>query len=507
MDQVSDKGIAAPRHGWLQFFCAAVLFLVIFWYPWETPGHLKPWESRQGDSYILMPDSASYISFRGWTHPWRAIRSIGYPLFLYPFLRHDREVFVRAYYETGRRGFQNWFDADEPIYTFPKKLGIDKTFEVVVLAQRLLLALGITVFYLALCHWFGQIFTLVALFAALCLSPPPPPQAIMTEPLSCALAWFCGAFLLYAKATARQGLCFTLACLCAGLSFLVRPQTLSLTGLCSLLFLYEVFIAGRKHLISAFFKQAVAFCPLLLAYGYIAWVSVSGGHLALHVLPEMQYITIYYYADAEDAPHMPTERARKFIEWYGQQKDALVKSVSIPADASPPWREHAIGATIQNSWDGGGIWKHFANEPGIGKLNRIGRSIFAKELLAGLQPRHSGELLAAKWEHFISALGYYKDVYHLALFPRATFALNILALALCLGALVCCASIRWPLVIMLGIHIMAVLAASLAYMILQRYVEPTAPFLFLAAFCSCWGLGEKAYARWRRPKGPAEQLA
>lgn len=489
------------------FFCAGLLFLLIFWYPWETPDHLKTWESRQGDTYILMPDSPSYIAFRGWTNPWLSVRSIGYPLFLYPFLRHDRQAFMRAYYEIGRKGFQYWLDDDEPIYTFPKKLGIDKKFARVVLAQRLILALGITFFYLSLCRWFGQIFAFVALLAALCLSPPPPPQAIMTEPLSCALTWLCGGFLLRAPASARRGLCFALACLCAGLSFLVRPQTLSLTGLCSLLFLYEVFIVDRKHLLTAFLKQAVAFCPLLLAYGYIAWVSVAGGHLALHVLPEMNYLTFYYYAESEDAPYMPSERAKMFTEWYGQHKDALVNAIPIQPHVSPPKRQHDIAANILFHQGGGGIWQHFAKVKGIGNLNRKGQSIFSNELLAGLQHRHRGEMLAARWAHFISGLGYYSDVYRLAPFPRATFALNILALTLSLGAIAVCARYRWPLVIMLGIHIMSLLAAAFGNMMLQRYVEPTAPFLFLTAFCSCLVLGEKLYARWKGRQGDAEQVA
>lgn len=491
------------------FFCAGLLFLLIFWYPWETPDYLKTWESRQGDTYILMPDTPSFIAFRAWKNPWQSIRPIGYPLFLYPFLRHDRQPFMRALHEAGRSGFQNWFDDDEPIYTIPRKLGIDRKFEAVALVQRVILALGIALFYLSLSQWFGEIFALVALLAALCLSPPPPPQAIMTEPLACALTWLCGAFLLHAGASARRGLCFALACLCAGVSFLIRPQTLSLTGLCSLLFLYEVFIAGRKHRIAAFFKQALVFSPLLIAYGYIAWLSVTGGHLFLHTMPEVHYLTVYYYADAEDARHMPTERARKFIEWYAQQKEGLVKKIPLSPKASPPKREHTVGATILHSWADGesGIWKHFAKENGIGNLARLGRSIFAKELLAGLQPRHSGELLTARWEHFISAFGYYDDVYRLAPFPRATFALNILALALSLGAIAVCPRYRWPLVIMLGIHIMAVLAASLGNVILQRYVEPTVPLLFLTAFCSCLVLGEKLYARLKGRSGPREQFA
>lgn len=506
MAGVTEKWNAVAGHRWLRFFYAGLIFVLIFWYPWEMPEHVKAWESRHGDAYYLTPDTPSYIDFRAWKHPWLSMRPFGYPAILYLVLGPDRGRLLRAYWEGSREALRVWTDPDQPIYTIPRKLGIDGKFAAIALAQRVILALSIAVFYLSICRWLGQFFAFVALVAALCLSPPPPPHGIITEPLSCALTWLCAAFLLQAGRCRRQRACCALACLCAGAAFLIRPQTLSLTGLCSLLFLYQVFIAGRKHLLTAFFKQAVAFSPLLLAYGYIAWLSVTGGHLFLHTMNEAQYVRFCYYAEAEDAQHMPTERARKVTEWYAQEKDALARTVRLPSNPSPPKKEHAIGAEIV-FWHGtGGIWKHFKDVDGIGNLDRLGKSIFGRELVAGLQARHGVEMLVSRWQHFISGFGYYRDVYRLALFPRTTFALNILALALSLGAIAWVAGARWAVVILLGIHIMALIAASLGNVMLQRYVEPTVPFFFLAAFWSCRALAGKVYARWKGRRASREPL-
>lgn len=170
-----------------------------------------------------------------------------------------------------------WDSPEAHIYSIASEVGIAKKFEPIVLTQRLILSFAIAVFYLSLCRWFSPVFSFLALCTALWLAPPPNPHLILTEPLSCALTWLCGAFLLFAPVSAQKKSCYTLACFCAAFAFLVRPQTLSLTGICSLVFLYEIIFSGNIRSLSNLFRKAATFSPLLLAYGYIAWISMTGG--------------------------------------------------------------------------------------------------------------------------------------------------------------------------------------------------------------------------------------
>ena len=447
-------------------------------------------QSLQGHTYLLAPDSPTYVYFSGWRNPWLAHRSLGYPAFLYPFLYQERQKFVQDYAEAYKKAGDALYAGT--IYDLATETGIATRFEAIALAQRLLLALGISVFYFSLCRWFPTLFSFAALLAALWLAPPADPRYILTEPLSSALTWVCGACLLFAPMSRRQGLCFALACLCASLAYLVRPQALSLTGLCSLVFLFQLWRRGRKGGPVALARVSLAFSPLLLACAYIGWMSVTGGQLFFHTHPSFNKSLFCFFAETEDAAHMPTSRAKKFTAWYGAHKDELIRKmkngeyfqVELADDTSPVRKRAVIGDVLIYSgpflqaW-----WKHLG-EKGRGPWSRLEEHIFGRELSAGLRPRHLGEMVASSWQNFLGGLGWYEDVYFLGSWPRATFAINATALAFTALALAVCSWSRWPLVMMAGIHVMALLAATLGHFVLGRYVVPTEPLLLLAGICS-----------------------
>lgn len=499
MYNVLDGLKKSTRSSWLRFFCAGIIYVLIFCYPWHTQ---KNW---QGHDYFLQPDTASYMYFGEWSDPWHSYRSIGYRAFLYPFLHHEHQKFLNAIMAAPQEGIDVWAGPEQPLYAIAAEVGIAGKFETIALVQRVTLALAYAVFYLSLCRWFNPLFSFAALLAALWLAPPPNPQFILTEPLSCALTWFCGAFLLNAhKKNTHQTVFFSLACLCASLSFLIRPQTLSLTGVCSLVFLYQVIVWGRKSPATACIKAAAAFFPLLLAYGYIGWLSLTGGHLFLHTNWDIYYSSFFYFADAEDVRHMPTERAKKYAAWYGAHREEFFNNMKNGqggfrkihfAQNSPAYIRCAVGDSLVYS----GAWQkaeeHFKHEQGIGGLSLLGRSIFGKELNAGLLERHIGEMLVNKWENFIAGFGYYYDVWYLRHMSRATFAINMLALLLSISAVMISIKSGWPIIIMAGIHVMAILAAALGHFVVSRYVEPTQAFLLLAGMCSLWILAGRICQR------------
>lgn len=492
-----------PTQGWLRFVCAGILFSLIFWYPWETQ---KNWQEGE---YLLSPDSPGYIEFNAWTHPWRATRSIGYPAFIYPFLYPDQQKFVKAVRAASRAGIDHthmWRAPEAHIYTIASEVGITEKFDAIVLAQRLILPFAISAFYLSLCRWFCPVFSFLALGTALWLAPPPNPHWIMAEPLSCAFTWLCGAFLLFAPTSSRKRSCYALACFCAAFAFLVRPQMLSLTGLCSLVFLYEIFFSGKIRHLGNLCRKAATFSPLLLAYGYIAWLSVTGGGFYLHTLVEVYYSSFCAFVEADDAKNMPTERSRKFTSWFGEHKKELIghiktRGVRFPEGASPAMMRVIMGDGLLY---GGGMaeaWKHFATTKGLSGLRREQQAALGKELNAGLQKRHTGEIFLNRWQNFVGALGYYKDVYRLSHLKDTTFITNIIALAIILVGIIKDARIRWPLTIMTGIHILALMAAALGHLVLSRYVEPTEPLLLLAGMCACWGMGGGVVARLKQSRG------
>ena len=120
----------------------------------------------------------------------------------------------------------------------------------------------------------------------------------------------------------------TLAGLCAALAYLIRPQAISVTALCSLVFLYQVVVWLKKRLpVRVFLKSALAFTPLLISYGYIAWLSIPTGQLFLHSNYDVYYMTFGDFAEAQDVPHMPTERAKKFTARYGEFKEDFLKKM------------------------------------------------------------------------------------------------------------------------------------------------------------------------------------
>lgn len=471
--------------GWLRLVCAGILFALIFWYPWQNQ---KNW---QGGTYLLAPDTTTYIGFTAWTDPWQSGRTIGYPAFIYPFLYPDQQKFTKAVFAARHDGTNVWGSPEPPIYAIATDVGIGKKFDTIVLVQRLVLPLAIAVFYLSLCRWFSPVFSFLALCAALWLAPPPNPHWILTEPLSCALTWLCGAFLLYAPTSTRKSLYYAFACLCAACAFLVRPQTLSLTGVCSLIFLYEMIFSGKYRIRVALLRKAVAFSPLLLVYGYIAWISVTGGGLHLHTLPEVYYSAFNAYAEAEDAKYMPSERSRNFTAWFGEHKKELIgvmetKGSRIPDDASPPMRRLLIGDGLLYRGGMRATMAKFANTKDLAHRPRLALAVFGKELIGGLQKRHRAEILIGRWQNFLGALGYYKDVYKLPHFSSATLMINIGALVITSAAIITIVQVRWPLIIMTGIHLMAILAAVFGHAVLSRYVEPTESLLLLAGICALW---------------------
>lgn len=479
---------------WLRLLGAVLLFILIFWYPWQLQ---KNW---QGGSYLLAPDTPTYIGFTAWKDPWQSARTIGYPAFIYPFLYPDQQKFIKAVNTARHADINIWASPEPPIYAIVTEVGISEKFDTIVLVQRLILPLAIAVFYLSLCRWFCPVFSFLALCAALWLAPPPNPHWILTEPLSCSLTWLCGAFLLYAPTSTRKSLYYAFACLCAACAFLVRPQTLSLTVVCSLIFLYEIIFCRNGRLRVALLRKAVAFSPLLLAYGYIAWISVTGGGLHLHTIAGVYYSAFNVYAEAEDAEYMPSERSRKFTAWFGEHKKKLIGVIEtkwgrIPEDASPPRRRLLIGdRLLYRSGEWATITK-FANTKDLAHRPRLSQAVFGKELIAGLQKRHRVEILVGGWQNFIGALGYYKDVYHLPHFSCATLIINIMALSLASTAIIIIVQIRWPLIIMTGIHLMAILAAAFGHVVVSRYVEPTESLLLLSGMCALWALFRERFVR------------
>lgn len=502
MDYDHANAKVYPLKTWSRFICAGILFALIFWSPWH------PQKNWVGESYFLSRDTNSYINFAGWTSPWRAIRSIGYPAFIYPFIYQVHGKYHKVIMDASRNKIDAWQTPEEPIYSLASESGIAEKFELIGLAQRVILALGVTVFFLSLCRWFSPIFSFFGLCIALGLAPPPNPLGIMTEPLSCALTWLCAGFLLFAPKSKKRSVYYALACFCAGFSFLVRPQTLSLTGICSFIFIYEVVDSVKYKNFSYLFKKIGVFSPLLLSYGYIAWLSVTGGSLFFYTLHEIPYSSFCFFADAEDAANMPTERSRKFTSWFGEHKEELIHkmenkiNLKVPEDASPPWIRRFIGDGLLYGGGLGEVWHHFnlKKERGLSNLTRLQRATLAKELSAGLQKRHRAAIFVNRWQNFLAGLGYYKDIYRFSYLSGATFLINIVALALSLGAIGLRRGIRWPVTIMVAIHLMALLAAAFGHHVIARYVEPTEPLLLLAGICSLWAICRRALVRFQIQK-------
>lgn len=509
-DFLKEKKDKGPS--WVHFLFAGIIFVLVFCYPWQTESDWEedefilapeyPWQARKnwrGHGYFFGGDTHTYILFNAWKHPWRSHRSLGYPAFLYPFLYPDHQKFDKAQAEARKNG-PWWAGTKKPIYTVIAEIGLAEKFETVALVQRWILALAIVLFYLALIRWFPPLFSFLAMAAALWLAPPPDPLRIMTEPLSCSLAWFCAAFLLFAPKTRHHVACVALASLCAAVAFLVRPQMLSLTALLSLLFLYCLLLAWlRSESVRSFFKASLAFSPLLISYGYIVWLSVTGGHLFLHTHHNVSFITFCYFGETADALHMPTERARKLTQWFGEHKaefinkiltlkseEALSSKIRITGHESPVRKMAVLGDSLIYLTGWPETMEQFKNERGIGRLSLLEGNILGRELTSGLRQRHSGEMLTSTWQNFIGALGYYSDVWHLTQLPHLSFAFNIVALGLCAWVLIISDKARWPLIMMMGIHLMCILTAACGLFVIRRYVESTEAFLLLAGMCSLW---------------------
>lgn len=479
----------------LRFFLAVTTFFLIFFYPFHS------WQNGKnplGQDYILFPDSNTYIFFKTWEDPWGSVRPIGYPAFLYPLLSPiQKELYPSK---------DLWGRPSRATYTVVTEKGFASNFERVVFLQRIILALGISLFYLSFCRWFPPLFCFMALIGALWVAPPPDPQWIMTEPLSNAFTWYCAAFLLFAPRSRRQRICVALACLSASLAYLVRPQSLSMTALCSLIFLYEAIVCLKlRTSLRTFLKSAMAFTPLLLAYGYIAWLSLSAGQIFLHTNCEVYYATFGHLAEAQDVPYMPTERAKKFTARFGEYREDFLKKME---EGKGPYVRHrlrkqmpaaqrgmAIGRAFLYAFSTDMMWNHFKD---LKTLNCLQKSIFGKELTSGLWHRHKYEMLTSSLYHFISGLGYPPNVWYLPLFPRTSFVINMVAIALTAFAFVVWRKGRWPVLLLAGIHLLAILTAACGHFVLARYVSPTEAFLLLAGMGSAWFLIEYAYNRLRR---------
>lgn len=506
------------RHDWVLFFLTSLLFIMIFSYPWnestrsdefvQPPDALfQAQRNWQGHAYFFGGDSHTYVLFNAWRDPWSSYRSIGYPAFLFPFLYPDQKIFHDAVSKASMSGTNVMSTPKRYVYAINTEIGLAKKFEVVALVQRILLSLAIVVFYISLCRWFFPLLSFAFLTAALWIAPPPDPAFIMTEPLSCALTYLCGAFLLFAPKTSRQGVFFALASLCAALAYLVRPQMLSLTALMSLIFLYQVYTWSTKGRVRAFLRGVIIFSPLVLAYGYIWWLSVTGGQLFLHTLPGVNLTSFCYFAESADAPHMPTERARLLTAWYGERKEKFIEQIfnfkaeEVPGKvhitgAESPLKKRALFGDLPYYLGpfGDGL-KYLRKVVGGGNLSLLERNLLGRELKAGLRHRHGNEMGTLVWQNWIGSLGYFKDVYYLALFPTDTFIINCAALLLAGFAIIISAQVRWPLLVMTGIHCLSILAAAFGNYVIGRYVEPTEAFLLLAGMCSLWILCWHAWKR------------
>ena len=507
---------------------AALLFFLVFCYPWQTESDWGedecvqapeyPWQARKnwrGHGYFFGGDTHTYVLFNAWTNPWRSHRSIGYPAFLYPFLYPDHQKFDKAQAEARKNG-PWWAGTKKPIYDVIAEIGLAKKFETIALVQRWILSFAIVLFYLALCRWFPPFFSFLVMGAALWLAPPPDPLRILTEPLSCSLTWLCAAFLLLAPKARHQVVCFALASLCAALAFLVRPQMLSLTFFLSLIFLYQVYSWLRRESVRGLFKAAIAFSPLVFSYGYIAWLSVTGEQLFLHTHPNVGLSAFCYFAETADAQHMPTERARKITVWFGEHKtefinkiltlksdEALSSKIRLTGNESPVRKRAVLSDTLVHHTGWPETMKHFKNEKGISGLSLLERNILGRELTSGLWQRHSAEMLTSIYQNFIGALGYYRDVWHLTALPRFSFTFNIVALGLCAWVIFTGNKTRWPLIMVVGIHLVTILSAACGHFVIRRYVEPTEAFLLLAGMCSLWILCCRGWALLRRENSAA----
>ena len=503
------------------FIFATILFLMIFSYPWAEKTRLdevillpssswQPQKNWQGHAYFFGGDSHTYVLFNAWQNPWASHRSIGYPAFLYLFLNNVHKKFFDAIHKASRSGINVMLNPQKHVYAINTELGLAKKFEAIALTQRLILSLAIAVFYLSLCKWFSPIASFSFLTVSLWIAPPPDPAFIMTEPLSCALTYLCAAFLLYAPKILHQGVFFALASFCAALAYLVRPQMLALTALMSLIFLYQVFAWSANGRIRAFFRGALAFSPLLLAYGYIAWLSVTGGHLFLHTLPGVDFTSFCYFVESEDAPHMPTERARRLTSWYGERKNEFIDrifsfknddtpgKVHITGDESPVKKRALFGDLpyYLGPFDEG--LKYLRTELKHGNLSLLERNILGRELITGIRYRHNSEMRTLLCQNLIATLGYYKDVYYLLLFPNYTFKINLISFLMVIFALISIRAYRWPLLVMIGIHVLSILAASFGNYVISRYVEPTETFLLLSGMCSLWIIGCKLLSHMKK---------
>lgn len=481
-----------------RFMLAALIFFLIFWYPWQNQN------TSENQGYFLSRDTRGYMLFSGWRDPWRSYRSIGYRLFLYPFLHHDVQKFTLAWDKARNAGIDVWMDNAKPLYSIAKETGIAKKFKAISLVQRIVEALAFSVFYLALCRWLPAAPAFIALLVAVLFAPPPSPYAILTEPLTCALTWFCAAFLLYAPKSTLKIFCVAMACLCASLAFLIGPRTLSLVGLCSLIFLGLAWCRIRERAWLRLVKSVCAFSPLMLAYAYIGWLSVTGGQVFLHTQWDVPYFTFLYLAEAEDIQYMPTERARKYAIWYVERKKDFFNAIKNGTGGFPKF-DAQLHSPVSARGNMGNLlvyygplresWKYFKNDKDIANPRQNIKATLGKELTAGLWHRHTGDIILGWGQNFIAGLGYYKDVYLLRLLPSVSFAVNMGALILAVLAIMLYPGTRWPIGIMVGIHIMAIIATAIGHFMIGRYVISTQPFLLIAGVYSLWFLCIRGYQR------------
>lgn len=436
------------------------------------------------DNWTTTPDTPSYAGKNFWSNPWGHIRTPGLAMY-WTLIGATDELgeAVKKYpisEDLNKHGKSN-----EKINTLGKKL---------VVGNIILLCISFAFLYFALSTIINPVVALFFILASIHFGSLTSPKYILADLPACAMTVIFVAFgILYAKY--KQYIFLFLLCGSAIIACLIKPAMFFLSFIAGCIVLYEFISSARARNLKMLLITSCA--GLVLVSGTLLWPFLLYTHSGVFFPSQLSIITkaqqATYLLQEGDDQLFTDPRKKAFVSELIKHKPEIDAEIdkSIYKNTRNMHSKAHIYMYSLNPY-GYNYFFNIMNQSGF-KLPQIERARLVKEVTDPIIRKHFKEYSMTKIRSFLSAFGYYKDVWHSIkwrqsvgqkLFPVFLLCYAFLFCAIAFGA----KKLRYPLLLLALIHVMAVAFTAIGHAVLMRYLEITEWSFILALEVALYSL-------------------
>lgn len=371
----------------------------------------------------------------------------------------------RSSVEFNKRG-----KSDEKVNALAKKL---------VAWNILLIGISFSLLYFALSCIINPLIAVFFILGSIYFGSIPPPKYILADLPACAMTVFFVAFGIFYTKYKKYVFLFLL-CGSAVMASLIKPAMFFLPLIAGCMLLYEFISAARERSLQ---RTLITSCTgIFLVIGTLLWPFLLYVQSGLFFPSQLSIVTkamlATYLLQEGDDQLFKDPRQKAFVSELIKHKPEIDAEIDESAYKNTPRNTHSEAHIYVHSTNSyGNLFFKIMAQNGF-KMSQIERARLVKNISGPIIQKHYKEYIMTKVRSFLSAFGYYKDLQDSIRWRHSLgsiqFYIFLSCYAFLFGAIAFgTKKLRYPLLLLALIHLLAVVFTSIGYKVLTRYLQIT----------------------------------